>query len=71
MQIVITYHEQEIYCYGKLQESSNFEVVCADESLDDVWCDGNPTGGYFTSWIEVVEGLWEEFEGSILEISAV
>lgn len=67
---VVSYKGREISCYGKLQEDSNFNVVCDDEWDDDDWCDGNSAGGSFLTWEAVIEGLQPYFNSDIVEISA-
>ncbi len=32
----------EIYCYGVLQDNSNFEVHCDNELYDGIYANGNP-----------------------------
>jgi len=59
-----------VECYGELQEDSNFSVVCDDECDDDIWCNGNPAGGSFVTWEDVVAGLQPHFDSEIMEISA-
>ncbi len=67
---VVPFEGRDVECYGQLEEDSNFSVVCDDECDDDVWCDGRPDGGWFTTWEDVVESLQREFNSDILEISA-
>lgn len=67
---VVEYKGRKVVCYGELCEDSNFSVVCDDECDDDIWCDGDPAGGSFTSWQSVVAGLQPHFESDIVEISA-
>ncbi len=67
---VVPFEGSDVECYGQLEEDSNFSVVCDDECDDDVWCDGRPDGGWFTTWEDVVECLQREFNSDILEISA-
>ncbi len=67
---IVPFEGRDVECYGKLEEDSNFSVVCDDECDDDVWCDGRPDGGWFTTWEDVVESLQREFNSDILEISA-
>lgn len=67
---IVPFEGRDVECYGTLEESSNFSVVCDDECDDDVWCDGRPAGGSFTTWEDVVECLQLEFASDILEISA-
>lgn len=66
---VVPFEGRDVECYGQLEEDSNFSVVCDDECDDDVWCDGRPDGGWFTTWEDVVESLQREFNSDILEIS--
>ena len=63
---------RDVECYGTLEETSNFSVVCYDECDDDVWCNANPvTGNPFEDWEEVVHELQKHFASDILEITAV
>ena len=67
--VYIVHHNGcDVECYGTLEEDSNFSVVCADEEDDDVWCEGRPDGGWFTTWEDVVECLQREFGSCIIEI---
>jgi hypothetical protein len=69
---VVHYDGCDVECYGTLEETSNFSVVCADEWDDDVWCDADPiTGDAFRDWETVVFCLQPHFASRILEISAV
>ena len=63
----------KVECYGELQDSSNFHVVCEDEDDDGIWCEGNPHSEDFTfkSWESVVAELSKHFASPIIEISAV
>jgi len=62
-----------VECYGKLEDDSNFELVCEDEEHDGVWCNGNPDSPDFTfdSWEQVVETLKAYYDATIIEIHAV
>lgn len=64
---IVHYEGREVQCYGDLEESSNFDVVCDDEWDDDIWCNGivGPL-----NWETVVSHLQPYFESDILEISA-
>ena len=64
---VVHYKGRDVECYGDLEETSNFNVVCYDEWDDDVWCNGI-TGPL--TWETVVAHLQLYFESDILEISA-
>lgn len=59
---------KETTCYGELEDTSNFEVVCEDEEDDEVWCDGFIGN---TDWESVVLHLQLYFASDILEITAV
>lgn len=63
---------KETVCYGDLEETSNFQVVCEDEEDDSVWVDGvdHLTGDMLT-WENVVMMLQSFYASDILEISAV
>ncbi len=65
---IVHHNGADVECYGALEEDSNFSVVCADEEDDDVWCEGRPDGGWFTTWEDVVECLQREFDSRIIEI---
>lgn len=67
---VVHYEGRDVECYGTLEEDSNFDVVCDDECDDSVWTDGNPAGGSFTTWEDVVAELQPHFDSEILEIGA-
>ena len=67
---IVHHNGHDVECYGTLEEDSNFSVVCVDEYDDDVWCDGRPDGGWFTTWEDVVECLQREFDSRIVEIGA-
>lgn len=68
---VVHYEGRDVECYGKLEEDSNFSVVCDDECDDDVWTDGDPDAMSFVTWEDVVSTLQKHFNSDILEISAV
>jgi hypothetical protein len=63
---------KETVCYGELEETSNFYVVCENEEHDDTWClgVGHYTGELLT-WDNVVPYLQGYFESEIIEITAV
>ncbi len=65
---IVHHNGRDVECYGTLEEDSNFSVVCVDEEDDDVWCEGRPDGGWFTTWEDVVECLQREFGSRIIEI---
>lgn len=65
---IVHYNGRDVECYGALEESSNFSVVCDDECDDDVWCNGISGD---LSWENVVEYLQAFYPSDILEISAV
>lgn len=66
---VVHYNGDDVECYGELEETSNFSVVCENEEYDDVWCVGNlTTGEPFTTWEEVVAHLQPLFHYNIVEI---
>lgn len=62
----------ETVCYGDLEETSNFHIVCEDEADDAVWCDGvdDFTASNYT-WDNVVLYLQQFYDSDIVEISAV
>lgn len=64
---VVHFQGRDVECYGDLEETSNFSVVCEDEWDDDVWCNG--IVGDLT-WENIVAHLQLYFGSDILEISA-
>jgi hypothetical protein len=68
---VVHFEGRDVECYGTLEETSNFNVVCDDEWDDDVWFNADPvTGDTFADWETVVTRLQPYFNSDILEISA-
>lgn len=67
---IVKFEGRDVEYYGKVQEDSNFSVVCEDEYDDTIWTDGRLDGGWFSTWEDVVECLQREFDSDILEISA-
>lgn len=65
---IVHHNGYDVECYGVLEETSNFSVLCADEEYDGVWCEGRPYGGWFTDWEDVVECLSLKFDSRIIEI---
>ena len=65
---IVRFNEIDVECYGELEETSNFEVVCEDEYDDSTWCDGieGPL-----SWEQVVAYLQRYYASDILQITAV
>ena len=61
----------ETECYCTLEWNSNFQVVCENEEDDGVWTDGNPSGGSFDTWDDVVMTLQPAFASNIVEVTAV
>jgi hypothetical protein len=60
-----------VSCYGAIEDSSNFEIICEDEDDDDIWLVGNTdTNQPFKTWQEVVDFLDARY-ADIVEISAV
>lgn len=64
---IVHHNGYDVECYGTLEETSNFSVVCEDEYDDDVWCDG--VDGELT-WENIVAQLQPHFASDILEIGA-
>lgn len=58
----------DVECYGTLEETSNFSIVCAYEWDDRTWCDGI-TGAL--TWENVLAELQPHFKSAIWEITAV
>lgn len=65
---IVHHNGTDVECYGELEETSNFEVVCEDEYDDGAWCDGieGPL-----SWEQVVAYLQRYYASDILQITAV
>lgn len=60
-----------VFCYGELEDDSNFEVVCEEEEDDMCWTDGNlTTGRSFQSWEEVIDVIQRYVNSPIVEITA-
>lgn len=59
---------KETTCYGELEETSNFHVVCENEDDDETWCNG--IAGPLT-WENVVLQLQNYFHSDIVEVTAV
>lgn len=53
------------YCYGKIEEDSNFSIVCEDEFADGVWTDNEK----FTTWRQVCKFLENNYNTKIEQIS--
>ena len=70
---IIKKKDGEVWCYGVLQDNSNFDVICDNEAYDGIYANGNPKndGGGFSSWQEVVNHLLNNYRHDIEEISAV
>lgn len=64
---VVHYEGRDVECYGDLEDTSNFYVVCEDEEDDDIWYNGVP--GLLT-WERVVEHLQLNFQSPIVEVGA-
>lgn len=63
---------KETVCYGELEETSNFSVVCENEDDDDVWCNGvDKFTGDMLTWENVVLYLQGFYPSDIVEITAV
>ena len=65
---IVHHNGINVECYGDLEETSNFEVVCEDEYDDSTWCDGieGPL-----SWEQTVVYLQAYYASDILQITAV
>ena len=70
--MLVKHNGFEVQCYGDLEDDSNFEVVCEDESEDSTWAEGNPiTDEPFKTWEEAIEVLHKYYDSNILELTAV
>ncbi|MCB1712263.1 MAG: hypothetical protein KDH96_07245 [Candidatus Riesia sp.] len=56
-------------CYGELEEDSNFQIICEDESYDGVWACRDPE--LQKTWKDVVDKLKTEYRKDIQELHAV
>jgi hypothetical protein len=56
-----------IYCYGNIEEDSNFYVVCDNEYFDGVACDVDAIK--LNTWKKVCEYLIKNYRHDIEEIS--
>ena len=54
------------YCYGEIEEDSNFEVVCADENYDG--CAGDIEGDVLNTWKKVCDYLYENYRQDVEQI---
>lgn len=70
--VIIKYKGQKVYCYGKVRDDSNFEVVCDDEWHDGIYANGNPESDDYTfkNWTEVVHFLIDNYRPDIEQLTA-
>ena len=56
----------ETWCYGIIEEDSNFSVVCNDENQDGIWCGDLE----FTpeNWDQVCKYLEENYNDKIEQL---
>lgn len=57
-----------IDCYGKIEEDSNFEVICEDEMGDGIVNDIDTT--VYNTWLKVCKYLVENYRTDIVEITS-
>ena len=67
--VYIRKNGKETWCYGVIEENSNFAVVCDDENQDGVWCGDLE----FTpkNWDQVCKYLEENYDPNIEQIEVV
>lgn len=58
----------DVQCYGELEPTSNFEVVCDDEYDDYTETDIDEE---MTTWEEIVEFIQQHCESDVVEITSV
>lgn len=56
----------ETWCYGTIQEDSNFSVVCEDEYNDGIWA--GDLDFYPENWDQVCEYLEEYYDPQIVQL---
>lgn len=56
---------ENIDCYGVMHEGQNIEIVCVNENNDGLLPQG------FNTWKQAVSWLKENWNGDIVELSAV
>ena len=56
-----------IYCFGDVEEDSNFYIVCDNEDYDGVACDVDATE--LNTWKKVCDYLIKNYRHDIEEIS--
>lgn len=56
------------YCYGEVEETSNFSIVCDDEYKDGVWCDNDSEVN--NTWRRVCKHLEETYDTQIEQIES-
>jgi len=55
-----------IYCFGKIEEDSNFHIVCDDEMYDGIACDVDAIK--LNTWKKVCDYLIKNYRHDIEEI---
>ncbi len=56
------------YCYGDIQEDSNFEVVCDDENYDGIA--GDIDGEKLNTWKKVCGYLYKNYRQDVEQVSS-
>tara|TARA_R110002020_G_scaffold60316_1_gene163596 strand:- start:522 stop:743 length:222 start_codon:yes stop_codon:yes gene_type:complete len=54
------------HCYGKIEDDSNFELVCADEDYDGIADDVDAEE--LNTWKKVCDYLYENYRKDVEEI---
>ena len=58
----------QTYCYGSIEDDSNFEVVCEDEYNDGIWA--GEVGFEPKTWPQVCEYLEKYYDAKIEQLEA-
>lgn len=56
------------YCYGKVEETSNFSIVCDNEYKDGIFTDNDPEKN--NTWRKVCMYLEANYDSQIEEITS-
>lgn len=54
------------YCYGEIEEDSNFEIVCDNEDYDG--CAADIDGEKLNTWKKVCDYLYENYRQDVEQI---
>ena len=55
------------FCYGKIQDDSNFHVVCSNEEYDGIA--GDIDAAELNTWKKICEYLYKNYRKDIVEIT--